>query len=54
MTKCRGDAIVQGRSDMAYQILPNLKLCGRDDDGREEEKRREKKMTKGTKGILVQ
>jgi hypothetical protein len=46
MTKCRGDAIEMGRSDMAYLILPNSKLCGRDDDGREEEDRRERKMTR--------
>jgi hypothetical protein len=43
MTKCRGDAIEMDRSDMAYQIVPISKLCGRENDRTGEEKRREEK-----------
>jgi hypothetical protein len=43
MTKCRGDAIEIDRSDMAYQIVPISKLCGRENDRTGEERRREEK-----------
>lgn len=49
MTKCRGDAIEIDRSDMAYQIVPISKLCGRENDRTGEEKRREEKRRKWPK-----
>lgn len=49
MTKCRGDAIEMDRSDMAYQIVPISKLCGRENDRTGEEKRREEKRRKWPK-----
>jgi hypothetical protein len=43
MTKCRGDAIEMDRSDMAYQIVPISKLCGRENDRTGQERRGEEK-----------
>jgi hypothetical protein len=50
MTKCRGDAIEMDRSDMAYQIVPISKLCGRENDRTGEEKRREEKRREEKRG----